>query len=272
MTDTVAVVITFYRNDRFFPEALASVLAQSRRPDEIVVVDDGSPPGTATTLVDLEPNIKLVRLDINRGPGAARQSGAAATTSDLICYLDADDTWLPNKLERQLADFAACTNAAAHHVGLTTFTADNAEKTHVHKPALLDLASQLRRNQPLPSAYLIRRTALESIGGWTDDRTLVEDWDLNIRLVAAGHAVRFLAEPLVRFRRTGHGNLSSRGMRHMWGNLNTITEHFSLYRRTLGLAGTMAVAGRVLHDEGCRRGGLSGWPLRVSGRAMRLGK
>lgn len=265
---TVAVVITFYRDDRFFPEALQSVLTQRRLPDEIVVVDDASPSGTNRSLEGLDPRVRVLRHQRNQGTGAARQTGSDATSSGLIAYLDADDIWLPEKLERQLADLAARPGLAGHHVGLVRFRTDGTETTFTAKPTVLDLATQLRKNQAMPSGYLIRRSALEAIGGWRRDNALMEDWDLNVRLVAAGHAIGFLAEALVRFRRTDHGNLSSRGFRHMMIGLRTIWTHRRLYRRELGFRGTLAVAGHVVAHEGARRGGATGWLMRGTGRLL----
>lgn len=264
----VAVVITFYKDDRFFPEALASVLAQTRPADEIVVVDDASPAGTNQSLQDVDPRVRVVRHTRNQGAGAARQTGTEATTAELIAYLDGDDMWLPAKLARQLADFEARPQLAAHHVGVVRFRGDGSETAFIAKPAQLDLATQLRKNQALPSAYMIRRSALEAVGGWRRDNALMEDWDLNIRMVAAGHHVGFLPEALVRFRRTDHGNLSARGLRHMNINLRTIWHHRALYRRELGLRGAASVAGHVVYHEGSRRGSASGIVLRGAGRLL----
>lgn len=265
---TVAAIITFHSDDRFFPEALRSVLEQTHPPDEIVVVDDASPSGTNRSLEGLDPRVRVIRHEVNRGAGAARQTGADATTSELLAYLDADDVWQPNKLRRQLESLAANPDLAAHHVGLVAFRADGTETAYTAKPQLLGLADELRRNHALPSAYLIRRSALAAVGGWRRDNAVMEDWDLNIRVVAAGLKVGFLAEELVRFRRTDHGNLSARGLRHMMINLKTIWAHRRLYREVLGLGTTAAVVGRVVHHEGSRRGRASGLLLRGVGRLL----
>jgi teichuronic acid biosynthesis glycosyltransferase TuaG len=264
----IAVVITFYCDDRFFPEALASVRSQTRSADEIVVVDDASPPGRAQALETLDPSVRLIRHPCNRGAGAARQTGADATTSEFIAYLDADDVWLPTKLQRQVALLEQDRAADATHTALITVHGDGRETAFLGKPHVVDLAAELVRNQVLPSALMIRRRALEAVGGWSRDRRLMEDWDLSTRLVATGHRVVFLPEPLVRFRRVGQGNLSSRGWLHLWILLQTIWHHRRLYRETLGLRRTLAVAGSVIRHEGFRRGSVSGRLLRVAGGAL----
>lgn len=264
---TVAVVITYYRDHAVVGEAVASVLDQTHPADEIVLVDDASPEGSPT----LDPRVGIIRHDVNRGPGAARQTGVDATSSEWIAFLDADDAWLPEKLACQLADIAKRPELDVHHTGLVTCYADGRRVAHVDKPYLLHLHDELRRNRALPSATMIRRSALVAVGGWTADRRRMEDWELGIRLVAAGHQVGFLNRALVRFRRMAHGNLSSRGLAHMRSNLGTIAEHRTLYRRELGWRGTLAVIGRVIHDEGCRRGRWSGVALRVVGWGVACG-
>ncbi len=264
----IAVVITFYGDDRFFPEALASVRSQTRPADEIVVVDDASPPGRAQTLEALDPSVRLIRHTSNRGTGAARQTGADASASEFIAYLDADDVWLPTKLERQVALLEEDRAAGAAHTALITVRAKGPETVFLGKPRILDLPAELVRNQVLASSLMIRRGTLEAVGGWSSDRRLMEDWDLGTRLAAAGHRVVFLPEPLVRFRRVGHGNLSSRGWPHLRILLQTIWHHRRLYRGTLGLRRTVAVMGSVIRHEGFRRGGVSGRVLRIVGRAL----
>ncbi len=258
----IAAVITFYRDDRFFPEALASALAQTRRPDDIVVVDDASPPDQARTLAALDPRIRVVRHERNRGAGAARQSGSAATDAPFIAYLDADDSWLPGKLAAQAALLESDPSIDAVHCALISVR-PHGERVFSEKPALLDLETQLYQNRVLPSSLMIRREALDAVGGWSPDRRLMEDWDLSTRLVAAGRRVVFLPEPLVRFRRMNHGNLSSRGLRHMAILLQTVWHHRALYRATGGRRFLLRTMRGVLAREGYRRGGVSGRMLRL---------
>lgn len=267
---TVAVVITFYCNQRHIAEAVDSVLRQTHPPNDVVVIDDASPEG-AEVLASLGDRVRVIRHDTNQGAGAARQTGVRATTTEWIAFLDADDAWDAHKLERQFADIRSRPDLDVHHTGLLSIYQDGREVPRLDKPVLLTLPVQLRRNQALPSATMMRRTALEMVGGWSPDRSVMEDWELGIRLVTAGARVGFLAEPLVRFRRELHGNLSSRGFRHMWANLGTIRVHAARYRTVLGLVGTLAVVGRVMHDEGCRRGGIDGAVLRGVARLIALG-
>lgn len=96
----VSVVIPAYNAARFIEKALASVCAQTRPADEIIVVDDVSGDDTVACL---EPWVRdgrvvLVRHAANTGPGGARNSGVERATGDVVAFLDADDEWFPNHL------------------------------------------------------------------------------------------------------------------------------------------------------------------------------
>ena len=260
----VAAVVTFYRDDRFFPEAIRSVLEQSQPADEIVVVDDASPADAAGSLAAVDPRVRVIRHATNLGAGAARRTGTDATTAEFIAFLDADDTWLPGKLAAQAAVLAADPTVHAVHSALISVKPGGKETVHRDKPLVLDLPTQLYQNRVLPSALMIRREVLLAVGGWSPDRRLMEDWDLSIRLVAAGYRVVFMPEPMVRFRRMNHGNLSSRGMKHVGILLQTIWHHRELHRRTGGNRGLLRAMRGVLAREGYRRGGVSGRMLRLA--------
>jgi glycosyltransferase involved in cell wall biosynthesis len=100
MTMTIAVVIPAYNAAGYIRRAIDSVLAQTRRPDEIIVVDDGSTDDTATVVQSYGSGVKLIR-QANAGASAARNTGINAATSEWIAFLDGDDEWLPNKLQLQ---------------------------------------------------------------------------------------------------------------------------------------------------------------------------
>ena len=101
-SDRVAVVMPAWNAARFIEEALRSILDQTVPPATIVVVDDGSTDDTAARAAAMDPCVKVVRRE-HAGVGTARTAGVALTTTELVAFLDADDVWLPRKLEHQLA-------------------------------------------------------------------------------------------------------------------------------------------------------------------------
>jgi glycosyltransferase involved in cell wall biosynthesis len=100
MTMTIGVVIPAYNAAKHIRRAIDSVLAQTRRPDEIVVADDGSTDDTTAVVEGYGSEVKLIR-QANAGASVARNTGINATTSEWIAFLDSDDEWLPEKLQVQ---------------------------------------------------------------------------------------------------------------------------------------------------------------------------
>ena len=95
----ISVVIPVYNGEAYLEDALDSILAQSRLPDEIIVVNDGSTDRTTEILKRRSDMIVIEQS--NKGTGAARNLGIDHSCGDLLAFLDADDTWLPDKLQVQ---------------------------------------------------------------------------------------------------------------------------------------------------------------------------
>jgi glycosyltransferase involved in cell wall biosynthesis len=196
----VAVIIPAHDSARFLGEAIASVRAQTLAPDELVVVDDGSRDGSGELAEAL--GARCIRQE-NRGPGAARNRGVGATGAELLAFLDADDLFLPHKLERQVAHFAdrsvvaACADAWIRRDGRRG-AAKNAGKA---LPATLSFTDLLAGNPVVCSTVVVRREAFERAGAFDEDPALIatEDYDLWLRLARLG-AFRCESEPLAEYR------------------------------------------------------------------------
>ncbi|MDR5708499.1 MAG: glycosyltransferase family 2 protein, partial [Armatimonadota bacterium] len=101
MSPTVSLVIPAHNAEAYLREALDSVFAQTRPPDEVIVVDDGSLDRTPEIAASYGDRVRLVRQP-NRGEAAARNTGVRVAQGELIAFLDADDAWLPGYLTSQL--------------------------------------------------------------------------------------------------------------------------------------------------------------------------
>jgi len=101
----ISAIIPTYNSSVFLPMAVASIRAQSVAVAAIIIVDDGSTDDTREVIHGLDAKVVYIR-QLNGGPAAARNRGIAAAESELIAFLDADDTWTESKLERQLATLA----------------------------------------------------------------------------------------------------------------------------------------------------------------------
>jgi glycosyltransferase involved in cell wall biosynthesis len=102
----VSCIVPVFNGERFLREAIESIFAQTHDPLEILIADDGSTDGTASIVADFGNRLRYLRQE-NQGPAAARNLGIRAATGDFIAFLDADDLWHPQKLERQIACFRA---------------------------------------------------------------------------------------------------------------------------------------------------------------------
>jgi glycosyltransferase involved in cell wall biosynthesis len=111
MTLDYSVVIPAYNAAGTITAAIESVIAQTVQPKEIIVVDDGSTDETAAVLAEMRRPITILH-QTNQGPGSATTAGIAQTTARYIATLDADDLWLPHKIERQAQCFEAAPETA----------------------------------------------------------------------------------------------------------------------------------------------------------------
>jgi len=188
---TVSVVMAAWNAEPFLDAALRSVLEQTVVPDQVVVVDDGSTDATAAVAGGFAAVTVLRRP--HSGIGASRNAGLAAATGEYVAFLDADDLWLPGKLERQLAAFA---DDGAREAVFTRFDefadAEHPPPAGTRRP----LAGQAAA---MPSTLLVPRRIAARIGPFAEGATT--DWiDWLARLRAQSTVEHVVPEVLVRRR------------------------------------------------------------------------
>lgn len=185
----VSVVVPAYNAQRTIGATIASIVAQTVRDLEIVVVDDGSTDDTAAIVeADGIQNLRLVT-QANAGHAAARNTGIAAARGQYVAFLDADDLWLPDKLERQLAELRKHPEIRAIQSGAVRVDDDLrvlwVEECQPSKDPLWD--TLCFRNMPaLMSTLLIERSLFDEVGAFDPELIILQDWDLAIRLARAG--------------------------------------------------------------------------------------
>ena len=200
---TVSVVIPTHNYAGFVGEAIESALGQTVPPLEVIVVDDGSTDDTPHVLESFGNRIRAVR-QRNQGVCAARNAGASIATGDLLAFLDADDVWLPDKLEKQIECFLAHPNTGLVHCGIVHVDATGKPMATIMDGMEGDVAIDIlmcQRNVILGggSAMLVSRAAFHEVGAFDTSLTHAEDWDLWYRL-ARRYRVGFVREVLVRYR------------------------------------------------------------------------
>jgi glycosyltransferase involved in cell wall biosynthesis len=190
VSSPVGVVIPTYNRAEMLREALASVLAQTVPPREIVVVDDGSTDHTAEVVAELSGGnvaVKLHKLPHLNRRGMARNIGVSLTTAPIAAFLDSDDVWLPERIERQLSTFDAAPNAGFAFCNMRLFN-EKGWSSPPHMPSAADynghiLGELLLESLAASSTLMVRREAFERVGGFRDLR-MNEDYELTLRLAA----------------------------------------------------------------------------------------
>jgi glycosyltransferase involved in cell wall biosynthesis len=102
----ISCIVPVFNGERYLAEAVESILKQTYRSVKIIVVDDGSTDGTPTVMNQFEQKVRYLRQP-NAGPAAARNLGLTIAEGEFVAFLDADDLWHPEKLQRQIARFRA---------------------------------------------------------------------------------------------------------------------------------------------------------------------
>ena len=214
-------MIPVYNGAGYVGEAISSVLAQTLKPLECIVVDDGSTDATAAVVSEYGREVKYVYQE-NRGVSLARNRGAAEAVGDVLAFLDHDDAWLPHKLERQLAELrngeamlVICAMSITDASGVVT------GERRLRATGNLAAGMLMFDGTEVPSCSstgVIWKNAFHQLGGFDLRLGTSADWDLLFNAVIRGW-LGYVDEPLVRYR--VHGENMSRSVPAM--------EHDMLY-------------------------------------------
>jgi GT2 family glycosyltransferase len=197
---TFGVIVPVYNAAPLVAEALTSILEQTRPADEIVVSDDGSTDALADALAPFGDRIHVVH-GPNAGPSAARNRAIAAAASEFVVMLDADDSFLPTRLERlgELAEARPDLDILATDAYL-----DVGESEPRRFNTVTPFATDDQRTAIMQRCFVVcptvRRSRLTALGGYDETLRVGEDWELMLRLILAGAAAGLVDEPLYRYR------------------------------------------------------------------------
>ena len=194
----ISVIIPTYNRKHLISRAIKSVINQSLKPFEIIVVDDGSTDGTYEFINQFFPEIRVIRQS-NNGVSSARNLGLKNAKGNWIAFLDSDDEWLFKKLELQkkaidhLDKYLIC---HTNEIWIRNGTRVNQMKKHQkHGGFIFEKSLDICRISP--SSVLINKKIFEHIGKFDETLKICEDYDLWLR-ISSRYPVLFLDEMLIK--------------------------------------------------------------------------
>lgn len=222
MRPSIDVIIPLYNGAAFIATAIESVIAQTYSPTHIIIINDGSTdkgPEIATSY-QTKTSIPLVIINQeNKGLSAARNTGINTATSEYIAFLDADDVWIPEKLQKQIGVF---NKSDISNLGLVycLYNIINAQGQIDPHGFVVPLDTSIRGavfskllkgNKILSSGsgVLIKRTVFETVGQFNETLRFGEDWDMWLR-IAEQYGVDYSDTVLVHIRRHGQNMTTSK--------------------------------------------------------------
>ena len=194
----ISVIIPTYNRKNTLPRAVESVLNQTYKPIEIIIVDDGSTDGTKEWFSEMYPLVHYI-YQVNSGVSSARNTGINSARGDWIALLDSDDEWLPDKLELQvklLQNNAELRFCHTNEIWIRNGVRINQRKKHqkyggnIFKKCL-DIC------RISPSSSLFHTSVIKDVGRFDESLDVCEDYDLWLRITAK-YPVLFLDQPLIK--------------------------------------------------------------------------
>ena len=214
---SISVIMPVYNGEKFIANAINSILSQRLKPDQLIIVNDGSTDNTENIIIDYEKKypkfIKYIK-QINKGPSEARNNGINKSSGNYLAFIDADDEWEINKLELQMKKFS---NSNFPNLGLiySDYTLIETTGTTL-KNNISHIITNYKGNIYLPlitnnkicnSTVIIKKTCFDQCGPFNSNLRGAEDWDLWLK-ISQIFQVDFCAEKLTRLRL--HKNNSSK--------------------------------------------------------------
>jgi teichuronic acid biosynthesis glycosyltransferase TuaG len=198
--DLVSIITPAYRAASVIGETVRSVLAQTHTNWELLIAEDCSPDDTREVVrqwAETDPRIRLIALEKNGGPAAARNAALEQAKGRWLAFLDSDDVWLPAKLERTLA-FAKANNAAFAFTGFRRMSSDGGTVgRYIEAPPRLSYRQLLGNTAIATSTVVLDATRVGTI---RMKKTYYDDFDCWLQVTKKGLAAHGLDEDLMRYR------------------------------------------------------------------------
>ena len=205
MTPLISVIIPTFNRAHVLLKAIDSVLKQTYKNFEVIVVDDGSTDGTTELLSSYIKEGKILYLkQENKGVSSARNFGVKSSKGDWLAFLDSDDEWLKHKLQKQVELLTERPDLRLVHgeeLWVRNGKRVNQKKIHQKFGGFI-----YEKCLPLclisPSAVMIERKLYEEMGGFDEEFTVCEDYDLWLKITSL-YEVGFVSDPII-YKYGGH--------------------------------------------------------------------
>ncbi len=203
----VSIVVPTYNCAAFLPSSIGSILAQTYDSYEIIVINDGSTDNTSEVLQPFMQKIRYIQLEQNRGGAAARNIGIRSARGKYIAFFDADDLWLPEKLQTDIGYFNRYPDVSmvcSRHINMDEHGKVFDEAPGKQLPSG-NVFSQLfsEQNFVITSSVTVRKEVFEAVGVFDEELVNCQDWDLWLR-IAFHFKVAGINKPLVKYRHNPH--------------------------------------------------------------------
>jgi glycosyltransferase involved in cell wall biosynthesis len=227
---SVSIVLPTYNRLEFLRASVESVFAQSYRNWTLIIADDGSQEPTCAYLRSLteRQQVQVLWLPHGGNPAAVRNAALRVAAGEYVAFLDSDDLWLPNKLERQVASLRSRTRERWGYTGYVRIDANGDPRVYPgtrqwvpHRGAIVEALLTLDAEVSTP-AVIVERQLLEEVGGFDETLLLFEDYELWIRL-ACRSDIDLIDEPLTKLR--------SHDQHYSGGSLRTIKNRLQLLNK-----------------------------------------
>lgn len=273
-TALVTVVIATNRESPFFAAALASVVEQTHASWEIVVVDNGVPDRDALARVTADvPRTRILHVPPPVTVSLARNVGVAAAQGEYVVFLDDDDIWHAERLAKQIAALAEVPEAPASYCGGWHMDATGTPfppAWPASPSTASDMLSGRGRMPHICGAMLIRRAAFAAVGGFSPELSMMEDFELALRLAQRGDLV-CVPDELVGYRRHDR-NATNTGLANVRVRRDAIDGILSRHAWAARVRGDAATAGLLAMHRSRERRRAAAETARASLRAVRHGR
>jgi glycosyltransferase involved in cell wall biosynthesis len=198
----VSVIVPTYNQDKYLGFCIDSILNQTYRDFELIVVDDGSTDTTQEIVAKYNANVRYIHKQ-NGGTPSALNAGIRVANGEYLAWLSSDDLYLPNKLEKQIAQLSECSEIKVLHTAfyLVDTNGNVIRKVVFSQDVFSDFSpvKLMKHNTINGSSILFHRECIERVGLFDESIHGTEDWDMWIRM-ACYYKFGYLSEPLISYR------------------------------------------------------------------------